>query len=69
MQLSAVVASEELRLESHAGSHAGSNASRSGQPMSPRGMLHNRDRLSLLSSRSCLDVGCVAKRHCTARSQ
>ena len=62
MQLSAVVASEELRLESHAGSHAGSNASRSGQPVSPRGMPPHRHCLSLLSPQSCIDMKMVANR-------
>ena len=54
IQLSAVVASEELRLESHAGSHASSSASRSGQPVSPRGMPPNRRCLYLLSHRAAV---------------
>lgn len=65
MQLSAIVASEELRLEIHAGSHASSSASRSGQPVSPRGMPPNRHRWSLLSPQSYIDSGSVANRHCT----
>ena len=58
MQLSAVVASEELRQESHAGSHAGSNASRSGQPVSPHGVPSGF--LSLFVS--VLEESCDAKR-------